>query len=494
MLLVCFDGGEALVVDKLLAAGRLPALGGLLARGCAVSSVAAAPLLEECAWGTFLSGLPVGDVALAHFLEFDPATMGLVFRRELTAPGLWEHLPASARRVVLDPPELHVLAGSTVEASCGWHVFGEPVHAPLYTSERLQRTLERAPQPPLPDAARVTTAAEDRVTSATLAASAAGHFAAALEAGRDADFLCIGGQELHATTHCLAAHWVEGHWHAPPVPEPELVERVYEAVDAALVPLIAAFEDANVAVVFTHGMRPGNRAAGLLEGFLERAGLLVRSEAATPRADLGWATQRLRTLVPERVRAAVARRLPRELQHRLASRRFRESYRWSETRMIAPPAWTTGFLRANVRGREAAGIVRPEELDALLDEVASLLLEVENAETGAPLVRAVERARDLYPGALAGTLPDLLVDWAGDRPATRARHPRLGEWEGPLGTGHYWTSHSERALVLFAGPDVRHTEERLHGDAAGLAPTLLRLCGTEPPAQLTGTPWDVGAR
>jgi predicted AlkP superfamily phosphohydrolase/phosphomutase len=420
--------------------------------------------------------------------------MGLEFRREIDAAALWEHLPETAHRVALDPPELHPVPGSKVEASCHWHVFGEPVHDAVYTSERLRAVLERhGKQEPLFDADRMTSVEEDRLTSAGLVASVGPRFRAALDAGRDADFLCVGAQELHSVTHSLGHHWIEEHWRRPEPREPELVERVYEAVDAALAPLVDAFADGRVVILFTHGMRPGNRGGGLLEGFLERAGYLVRAEQ-TPEASGRWLAQRARTLVPERARRAVSRRLPKDVQHRLASTRFRESYRWSETRVVAPPAWTTGFLRANVRGRESLGIVPPGELDALLTEVAALLLEVENADTGEPLVRRVVRAQDDYPGTLSHTLPDLLVEWHGDAPATRARHPRLGEWEGPIGEGHYWTSHSERALAFFSGAGVRHDPEPGRGEAEGFAPTLLGLCGIEPPVHMTGTPWDVGAR
>jgi predicted AlkP superfamily phosphohydrolase/phosphomutase len=499
LLVVCFDGGEPRVVRELLAAGELPTLRGILERGASVEFDAPAPLLEECSWAALLTGRLVGDVALAHFLEFDPATMGLRFRREANSPGFWDHLPPTdGRLVVLDAPELHPWPTTRVETSCNWMPFGDAVHRPSFTTRELEEVLGAHGDPlPIDDAVRPCTRAEDEANAVRLDRSTRLRFSAALAAARGARFCCVGSQELHSVVHCLGHNWLTDHWHMPYPREPALVLDRYRVLDEALAPLVDEFADGHVAVVFTHGMRAGTRAGGLLEELFVRAGLLTRrgpERVPGARGELAWATHRLRTLLPERLRARVARALlPERTQHRLASRRFSDAHIWSQTQIFPVPGWTTGFLRANVRGREAGGVVEPEALDALLELATELLLETENAETGEPLVRTVIRAHETYPGDLAASLPDLLVDWAGDRPATRARHPRFGEWEAPLGDGHLWTSHSDGVLALLAGPRVEQREGVVTGDAPGLAPTLLALLGATAPEQLPGKVWDIVA-
>ena len=132
--------------------------------------------------------------------------------------------------------------------------------------------------------------------------------------------------------------------------------------------------------------------------------------------------------MPARVRERLARRvLNEETQRRFASLAFRDGYRWERTRVFPWPSWSTGLLRANVAGRESQGIVPPEELDDALREAERLVRGLLDADTGEPLVRDVARTTDVFPGRKTAELPDVLVRWAGSRPARAARHPELGE-------------------------------------------------------------------
>jgi predicted AlkP superfamily phosphohydrolase/phosphomutase len=201
-------------------------------------------------------------------------------------------------------------------------------------------------------------------------------------------------------------------------------------------------------------------------------------------------TERLRRLVPAEVRERLAMRLlPGRVQHALASRAFRDRYDWAATAVFPLPTWTAGYLRVNLAGREAAGIVAPERYRDVIAEVVTLLAETVDAETGRPLAREVLVTPDAFPGTRSAELPDIVVVWGPDRPVRRARHPRLGEWSAePRVRLWRWGEHRSGGRVVLAGPGVRPGTAG-HGDACDLAPTLLTLAGCRPPSTLRGEVW-----
>lgn len=480
LLVVCLDGGDDRVLKELLAAGRLPVLGSLAAQGRQVRFAGAGGVFPDATWVPLLTGLPVGDVAYgSHFCEFDPETMGLRFRREAPpeAEPFWLRLPERGAGVLaLDPSEVHPRDDSRADHACCWHRVAPP-HAPLFSSTELERELGRfGTPPPLTDPPLERTRAEEREESERFVESAELRGRAAVAAAAGREVAVVGFHEQHAAVHWLSHHWEADHWRRPPDPEPELLLRVYEAVDAAVAALVDEFEGGNVVVVAARGSRPLTGGAHLLEELFARAGLLERARTA-------------RRLVPARVRERLARRvLNEETQRRLASIAFRDGYRWERTRVFPWPSWSTGLLRANVAGRESQGIVPADEVDDVLRAAERLMRGLVDADTGEPLVRDVARTASVFPGRRVNELPDLLVRWAGSRPARAARHPELGDWTAPLPAPHVWTEHRGSGLAIVAGPDVPAGNGELERDQLGLAPMLLTLAGGDGSA-LPGAAW-----
>ena len=459
LVVVCVDGGDERIVDRLLAAGRLPYLADFLAHGSRVAMETLGDTLEECVWGPLLAGVPPGDHALTHFLEFDAATQGLRLRRESVLEPFWIHLGERGRGcLAFDVPESHPHPASRADEVCGWSEVS-PSHRPLFTSAEVRAQVRLAGRPSnLAEPTAELTPESERRLVAGLIANQARRFSAIgpLLSGRPV--ACIGVHESHVAVHALGHHADIGfHWKAPELPQPALLEAPYVALDRSLAGVAANVRGANVAIVFARGIRPANHSGPLLEALLERAGLLVKSgdsssSAGGPPARVPL-IERVRRLVPERTRERVATALlPQGLQVRLAGAAFRDAYDWSRTAMFPLPTWGAGLLRVNLLGRERFGMVAPEERDELLAAVRLLLRETVNADTGRPLVAEVYES-SAFPGRLAHLLPDLLVVWAGDRPARRASHPRLGTWEAAVWPKR-WTEHRRRATVLLAGPGV----------------------------------------
>lgn len=493
LVVLLVDGADRRVVDALLDTGRLPALAALRARGTSVAFDTVADVIEEAVWPSLLSGQPPGDHAALFFREFDPVTMGLRPSREADVEPFWLHLPdQGAGGLVLEAPQLHLHPRSRAEQTCGWHHWSAP-HAPAYSSPRLRRDLrEHRPPRALAEFDHPPTLDDERRLSRDLVTSAAVRGGAVVRLAGNRPFVCAGVHELHAVAHCLAHHYEPGHWYRPSAPDAALVTAPYEAVDRALAPLLDR-RDANVVVVLTQGFRPASPAANLLEPLLERAGLLRRNVGITGgggrRAAL---TNALRNVVPERARERLASRLlPAGVQAAVESRAFADRYDWSATKVFPLPTWTNGYLRLNVAGREAAGIVDPADCDAVLDRVCVLLRDTVDADTGRPLVADVVRMRDAFPGEREARWPDLLVTWAADHPVGRASHPTLGTWDAPSMPPRWrWSEHRRGGVAVLAGPGVRGGGIEAEGDMLGLAPTLLALAGVSRPSTMPAPAWS----
>ncbi len=473
----------------------MPATRQLLSRSSIVRTVTCSRIIEPATWGPLLSGQPAGNYGFHHFEEFDPATMGTRFRQEIELEPLWLHLPSRGEgTLTLDLPDCHPHPRSAAAECCCWHR-PDPPHRPMFTDARLAKRLRALGRPP-----RITTHPEalglelEQQLGARLEQSARFRTRTIQTLGVARPLTCIGVHELHSAVHGLGHHGPDRHWFAAERRDPTMLARPYEAIDELIAAVTRQAGTANLVLVLARGGRPANHAGQLVEGLLERAGLLTRlidggAGGGASAGETAPVAERLRAMVPDARRERIAMRvLPVRLQHRMASQRFHDRYAWERTRVFPVPSWSEGYLRMNIAGREAAGIVPAEETGALLDHVSALVSEMVDADTGRPLVNEVIRARERFPGSDSTRFPDLIVTWSGSRPARVARHPRLGSWERPP-RPNLWTEHRGEAEVIFAGPRV-HPGLELEGDELGLAPTILLLMGQKAPRAMGGEVWS----
>ncbi|MGH2755247.1 MAG: alkaline phosphatase family protein [Actinomycetota bacterium] len=493
--MVCVEGGDERVVAELSGAGRMPTFADLKARGAVVEFDTVGEVLSPCVWPSLISGQPAGNHAAAHFVQLESKEMRFQWRNEGDLEPFWLHLPDNGRgALALEVPECHPHPDSRADELCGWHA-SETSHPPYFSSSEIKRVVRSFGKlPELPDVvSRAPTHDQEVGLGRRLPNALTRWGQVAGKLIRDRPVSVVGIHETHTVLHWLGHHYLADHWARTSAADPSLVTAPYESLDAVLGSLLQGFEG-NVAVVLAKGMRPANHAGHLLEGLLTAAGLLTR-RGGDPRSEPGpggekaWITETARRLLPDQVRERIARRLPEHMQRRLMSRKFRDRYVWSETKAFPLPAWHTGFVQANVVGREGVGIVSPEERHAVLDEVTRLVLETVDADTGKPLAREVIRGPETFPGTRAHELPDLLVTWDGERPVRRARHPRFGEWEAEPESVRA-TEHKGGGTAFLAGPDVRPTGETVRVEERGLAPTMLALRAIRPPSIMVGGPWS----
>jgi predicted AlkP superfamily phosphohydrolase/phosphomutase len=221
----------------------------------------------------------------------------------------------------------------------------------------------------------------------------------------------------------------------------------------------------------------------LITNWLEEAGFLrMRGGARSPlgralgsvgiearglvktlrRAGLGW--------VPRLVPAGVKAQVP---VARASFARIASQIDWSGTRVYCPSAPGSG-LRVNLRGREAQGVVAPEDYDRVCEEVRAALLAIVDRATGRSVVRAVHRRHEIYDGDHVDNGADLLVEthdpYCLIEGAGTASIVPTG-----LNDGERTGNHLREGIFMMAGAAARRGAAVPMLDMCDVAPTLLHL-------------------
>lgn len=159
---------------------------------------------------------------------------------------------------------------------------------------------------------------------------------------------------------------------------------------------------------------------------------------------------------------------------------------WSRTR-----AYGVGLnaLYLNLKGREAQGLVRPEEKEPLLRELAQKLEQVTDPLTGERVILKAYLTSEVYSGAYVHEAPDIILGFN--------RNYRIS-WNSPLGSfpreliednpqkwsGDHMTAPDLIPGVLLASRPARLEQPALEDVTAG----ILTLFGVKIPPEVTGRP------
>lgn len=493
--------------------GTMPHLAELMDGGMVATTRGVEGLFVGATWPSFYTGL---DPSVHGLYWLDRILPGTYRRQRLTEddfgrhPALWEVLSGQGRRsLVLDVPLTRPspgLAGAQV-VEWGVHdsVFGLRT-SPASLGARLMEEVGAHPVPSSCDAARRTTSEyRDFAERLQRGAAARAHLTQWLSARESWDFLIQVFSETHCAGHQL---W---HFHDPEHPgfdeaaareAGDLLRDVYRAVDRALGDVLASLDgDTTVVVVALHGMAHACGASVLLDRMLEGLGAVGaipgegRRDPGRP-PDAAGLLRRLYGRLPHAIRRPVY-----ELRQHL-------NQRWlgRGTPLEIEPGRTRAFhvglgtgapfsgIRLNVRGREPAGTLEPgEEVDRFVSDLVRGLVEVEDADSGAPVVRRVLRTKDLYDGPRLAELPDLLVEWNPDRrlgsavlgsgkgAVCRVRSPRVGALEA---TNRYCRSgeHRIEGMLVARGPGIPAGDPGRVLSTLELAPTFAAMLGCAMPS------------
>lgn len=493
--MIGLDAADPDLIERWSRDGSLPNLAGLFARGSYGRLDPPDGVLLGPPWPSFYTGTPVSEHGLYEYLVWRPDRMDET-RATAVCPlnPFWRRLgPDGPRSVVIDvplvpsPERIH-----GVEITC-WATHERLVPFSTYPPELAREIEDRLGRPPMRAEVhrRVSYGSllreRDTLVETT---SYVEELAARLLDGEDWDLGLVCFSASHRAGHKLwSTTGSNGKGTAAEASQLSGALRdVYRAIDAAIGRLLdLAGPDTDVLVFSLHGMGPNTSRALVLPDLLDR--ILGEGEQTPARLTL----RRLRGAVPLQLREWVKRQLPIRLQDRLGTF-WRTRRDWSRTRAISLAADLHGFVRINLAGREAEGIVQPDEYESLCGTIAEGLADFRDADTGVPAVSRVIRRAELYPrGARADLLPDLIVVWS-DAPAAEHRalvSERCGrvEWPAPGGNPDGRSgNHRLQGWIAGAGPSIAEGAEIRAATILDIAPTALALLGRNPHAGMTGAP------
>lgn len=487
LLVIGLDAVEAPLLEELMDAGRMPVLSGLAARSVATDIEASCmSLLPGAIWTDLLTGRHVGLHGRFYpiALHTGEPTARMIDPAALCGRQYFDHAALAGHDVVvIDQPLVPVYdAPASLTLVSEWSVhdatYGRGTLPGALLGELEARFGVRPydrcdDNHPDNDEGRLkcAEALKDELDVKI-------DMAEYLMATRPWDLFTIG----ITSGHCAGHQFWELHERARERgtgPDP-LVD-VYTAIDEAMGRLIArAGPDTGVVVFTSHGMGPYIGGPKLLPGLLSAWGY----GSSRPRVDT------IRRRLPTKPAEWLLRHAPervRALGMTLANRaRLFESTLDEHTQIICLENNRVGALRLNLAGREPDGVIEPDDVDRILDELERRLRAV-TTPAGEPVVADVVRVAERYGSERHPDLPDVVVSFRRDLgELVDIVCPEAGTFHVPIRTPYYRRTgdHTDRSRIWLDHPAVESIGPMCSED---LAPTLLALLDIEVPSDMTGT-------
>jgi predicted AlkP superfamily phosphohydrolase/phosphomutase len=419
------DAAEPTLVRSLLERGDLPVLRGLVGEGVWGRVVSPAPIGSGAVWPTFQTGHGPARHGLYGEWAWKPDTMSLWRPTYQHLEPFWRQDASRGRRVtVLDVPFAPLLdmPGCVEVLDWGAH---DLLGGRLEVSPRglEPRVVEAGGVHPFAAEALTTAGPQDHGGQAHVAARCVagveqrGRLAARLLADTVPDLMVMVFTEVHRASHVL---WPASDPHPDQDAGSDGAARVpglrdlLMAIDREIGRLRDLAGPERAIVVFSlHGMRSARGVPTVLGPLLEAHGFAVRrrwrDRSQAERA--AGALTLIKRAVPESAKRAYYRWVPRTVTGLLVQPSMPlPAYDWSRTTAFSLPTDQHGWVRVNLRGREAQGIVEPAGYDGLCRRLEGVLKDTRLVD-GRPIVRAVIRTADDAATATASSLPDLVVHW-----------------------------------------------------------------------------------
>ena len=514
VLLIGIDAACFEQLDPLIAAGELPTIEALVARGVADELRTTFPPWTPSAWPSVVTGVEPWRHGVYDFHSYDGSPR-IVSAADVRVPFLWETLSAHGHSsIVVNVPvthPLHAFDGSLVPGYLA-------PEAPTVLVDGVERTLAELGIDNYTIYGRDAGSTEERLAEYERLVDSRVAVAERLAAEHDWAFMMVQFQAPDSVFHTDGT-------------DPEAVARVYRRVDAGVKRLLdLAGDDCDVLVVSDHGIQQYSRVL-YLNAWLRDRGDLVTSAAATRHVwnegekhaliegdtaddgregeqgrgtDRERATRRGRVasralagldrvgITPARAERllarigldeAVARALPESMLLELV-----DAGAHVDTERSAAYCRSLSSLgiRCNVAGRDPGGVIPAAAFDAfraaLVDDLRAL-----RAPDGSCVFEGVEDRHALVDAvANEASAPDVLLRPADMRwkVSDVVRERVFGETDE---FSHTWTG-----LVVAAGPNVAGGFTVESPSVVDIAPTVLRLFGIDP-SGLDGRPLLAGA-
>ncbi|MBU1190283.1 MAG: alkaline phosphatase family protein [Gammaproteobacteria bacterium] len=492
LLMIGLDAAEISLIDRWTRDGSLPYLKRLCERGAFARLDSTADWLVGSPWPTFYTGTLPSDHGLYHYLLWKPDIMTTTRPTPdwLPLDPFWRHLDKQDKRVIaIDMPLCYApQAYEGVEIS-GWATH-ELLVPPDYYPPSIKDWIEQHHGTPQRDEEeyRLMTPQEllairDQLISMTSKVAELGCGLMQREAW---DLMMIVFSATHRGGHKL---WDLSGMAGEATQEQRAalesaLRDIYSACDRAIGRLLeTAGDDVTVFVYSLHGMGENTCRSELLPEML--AVILADTEHRPPQSLTKRVADRLRAMVPLMLRNTIKAHLPMAVQDKLTTYWRTGGIDWSTTPAFALVSDLQGYIRINLRGREAEGIVASaEDYERLCTRISEGLLSFVDADSGEPIVHDVVRSSEIYPqGKRRDDLPDLVVKWA-HTPAAAHRAIRSDRYHVSLPwptPGHHPSgrsgNHRPHGFLVATGPGIAPGTILEKAHILDLIPTVLDILG-----------------
>lgn len=505
LLVVAWDGADLDTVEPWIAAGELPVLASLFARGAVRPLESTRPPVTFPAWTSFLTASTPDRHGVCDFTQRDGYRLRFVNATDRALPTIFAVLAAQGRRVgtygvpATYPPE--PLSGFQVP---GFDTpFGASASAGVtHPADLGRRLFERFGSLGIegPSQVRIEPGWHEQALLRLLdTIEARARVFTSLLAEQRPDCAMVHFMESDTVSHQFRQFCDPRSPRYAPSPLCGAMLQVYRALDSALGALLsAAGADTDVMLLSDHGGAAASDRAICWNRWLAdtgRLGFRTSVGAATgpmlKRAALRW--------LPRGMYARAFAGLP-GLAGRLESGARFAGIDWAATRIFSEETPYQASFWLNLRGRDPEGTVEGAEAGRVLGELEDDLLALRDPFDGARVVRRVWRREQLYSGPFAERMPDLFVDLAEPQGCVYAAVPSRGgresrafrrlapaEMTGSRGTVMPG-AHSPHGFCVLAGERVvpgRYPVGSLHDAGA----TVLAAAAVGTTEAMNGRPW-----
>lgn len=271
----------------------------------------------------------------------------------------------------------------------------------------------------------------------------------------------------------------------------DAIQRIYRALDAAVGTLMEGAPDASVLVVSDHGFGGAGKKAVYLNQWLQQQGWQKACRKSW-QGQVGGRVKRVALqALPATAQAWAFRLNGNRWANRLESRARFAGIEWSATQAFSEELSYFPSVWLNVKDRDPQGTVDRADYERVRDDICAAAVALGDPEHGAPVVRRAWRREELYEGPWVYYAPDIVLEFNLDGGYSYTCLPSA--WAR--------TSHAVRILEdaemrggKLAGMNGSHRPDgvfmlgnhagqgRVEGTViADMAPTVLSLCGVEPP-------------
>lgn len=473
LFLLALDGATFDLLTPWMNAGKLPNLANLVKSGVQGRLASTLPPVTAPAWATFMTGKPPAGHGIHDFFRHQGhGRTQIVNSTHIQARLFWEYLSAAGLQVgILNvpltfPPRpvngyvipglLSPDQGETTYPPRFWQPYAGQLGRYRLTPDFLYR----------PDNVADFIQELHQITERQLA------YARRISQDHPVDFFMLHLLATDIAQHKLWRYMDRQHpWHDPQQAGDfgDAILHLYQRIDRALADLMARLPaGSSVIVISDHGFGPQWGTVNLNMVLVDAGLLRLKSGFGLHLRRMAWQRKGSTQLAQQML-----------LREKLMD--F-DDVDWSQTRAFS--LGHLGQIYVNLEGRESQGVVSPEAYAQVCREVAAVLANLHDPDTGR-----------LLPVEIIPATPD----GTGPPPAGPDLHVKIDDYHYPAyplfaGDGRAITAqrlgdsgnHREHGIFIAAGPGIKAGHALSGAQLVDLAPTLLHLLGQPVPTDMAG--------